>query len=412
MLARRHAIAVHDFALGRIFPDRLTTSRHRRYRELAERMLQVYRDGRGQTRRALHQAIGRLLGDEPDCPQRRIDSFCKLLDEVAEFRRYGSVEAAALRRSVFLASAASHPLVDAPDAIFRHTRREVTRRLAQKLERPWYEIERDLFADVWEFHRLEHFAGYPDGPALLSRYNVAQQQAALFDAISMTVDAGRDFKIILRYAKLAGLMHTVLRAADGRYHFHFDGPVSALRKTSRYGAAMARFLPALIACRDWTMQAVIKRRRAPPLNLQLSSEDKLSSPFPPPAEFDSRVEARFAAEWGDGPRDGWTLHREGEVLCRDQRVFIPDFTLRHRDGRCVLFEIIGYWTPEYLQKKLATLRFFSEARILLAIVRQHGAVAAQLPSETIVYKSAIRVDDVLDRVRRFARPDGGDPQQV
>ena len=65
----------------------------------------------------------------------------------------------------------------------------------------------------------------------------------------MTVWASDDFKTILRYAKLARLMHTIVRTGEGRYRFRFDGPASVLRHTRRYGAAMARFLPALIACR-------------------------------------------------------------------------------------------------------------------------------------------------------------------
>jgi hypothetical protein len=68
-----------------------------------------------------------------------------------------------------------------------------------------------LYADVMQFQPLREFVGYPDGAALLSRYNVAQVQAALYRAVSMTVEATDDFKTILRYAKLARLMHEIKR---------------------------------------------------------------------------------------------------------------------------------------------------------------------------------------------------------
>jgi len=62
------------------------------------------------------------------------------------------------------------------------------------------------------YQELEEFTGYPDAAAFLSRYNVAQLQACLYRAESMTVTAARDLKTILRYAKLAKLLHEITRS--------------------------------------------------------------------------------------------------------------------------------------------------------------------------------------------------------
>lgn len=83
MLTRELALAEYDFAGSRILPERLTTGRHRRYREYAERMLAVYRDGIGRTRRELHRLVHEVFAEEPDCPQKRIDAFSKLLDDAS-----------------------------------------------------------------------------------------------------------------------------------------------------------------------------------------------------------------------------------------------------------------------------------------------------------------------------------------
>ena len=40
---------------------------------------------------------------------------------------------------------------------------------------------------------------------------------------------------------------------------------------------------------------------------------------------------------------------KAKFLHRGQKVFVPDFVFRHSDGRTVLIEIVGFWTPEYLQ---------------------------------------------------------------
>jgi predicted nuclease of restriction endonuclease-like RecB superfamily len=403
VLTREHAIAEYDFERRRVLPDRLTRSVHHQYLECAEQMLRAYRAGIGRTRRELHQAVWGILANEPDCPPRRIEALAKLLDDRSTFQRDRRGRAAALRREVFRLAASSHPLVRRSDRLFGHAECEVKAAIAAQLGRTWDEIDRELFADVIDFHRLAAFEGYADGAALLARYNVAQVQVALFGAVSMTVRARDDFKTILRYAKLARLMHRIRQAAPGEYTIVLDGPASVLRQSRRYGVAMARFLPALVACRGWRMRAEIRRRGGTPFWLDLAAEDGLSSHLPPPDEFDSALEEGLARRWGPEPREGWRLVREGEILHRHQQVFIPDFLLRHEDGRTALLEIIGFWTPEYLQQKLETLRAFPDQRILLAVAEPAKKVLEGLPHEVIPFKSAVPVEMVLERLRGLER---------
>jgi predicted nuclease of restriction endonuclease-like RecB superfamily len=224
----------------------------------------------------------------------------------------------------------------------------------------------------------------------------------------MTVWAGDDFKTILRYAKLARLMHTIERQSSGQYVFRFDGPSSVLRPSRRYGVAMAKFLPALLACRDWRMQATIRHRRSNWQNLfRLSPADGLQSHLPSRNEFDSALEENFANRWGTEPREGWSLIREGEVLHSNQKVFVPDFVFQHQSGLRVLMEVVGFWTPEYLAAKLKTLRVFQDRNILLVISNTldlpgdeaQDATYRKLTVDSIRYKTSIRIDDVLDRLR-------------
>lgn len=405
MLTREHAIAAYED--GRVMPDRLDRRRHIQYRSYAERMLSIYRRGFGRTRRELHAAVREVFAREQDCPLRRIAAFCKLLDDAGEYDDDRRGEAAELRRQVFRLAARSHPLVAAADRLFAKDEGQVKAEIAAVLGLSWSDSDARLFADISECHRLKEFAGFVDAAALLARYNVAQVQAALFDAVEMTVWARDDFKTILRYAKLARLLHTIrLEGADG-YVFRFDGPASLLRSTHRYGAALARFLPALVACRSWRMHAVV-RRRGWAHRLELSPADGLTSHLPPPDEFDSSLEQTFAERWGDGPREGWTLVREGEVLHHEQRVFVPDFVLRHADGRRVLLEIVGFWTPEYLQAKLKTLRLFRERQVVIALAAtpRQAAFDAEFAAagQLIRFKSSLTVKAVLEHLRLMILP--------
>src|SRR6185436_284597 len=103
---------------------------------------------------------------------------------------------------------------------------------------------------------------------------------------------------------------------------------------------------------EWRMQGNIRRPGiATGLHLKLGAQDGLHSHVPVNEEFDSDLEAEFAAKWGNEPRDGWRLTRESEILSTGQKVFVPDFVFHHESGRSVYFEIVGFWTPEYLQAK-------------------------------------------------------------
>jgi hypothetical protein len=361
-------------------------------------MLDIYAGGVGQSRRQLHRAVRAVFENEPDCPARRIEAFCKLLDDRSEFEQDRGGKAAQLRRKVFRMAANRHPLLRRADRLFGSEEAAVKAEIAQEIGRPWEEIDADLFSDVFEFRRLKSFEGYENAQALLARYNVAQVQVALFDAESMTVWTTDDFKAILRYAKLARLMHSVQQHGKHGYAIRFDGPASVLRTTRRYGVAMARFLPALVACRQWRMHAVLRtRRRGWTVALDVSADEGLTSHVPAPDDFDSSVEETFAAKWGEEPREGWRLVREGGILCHRQKVFVPDFLFRHEDGRTVLMEIIGYWTPEYLEAKQATLRLFQDQRILLAVARQAQQRFPEMPN-TVPYKTVVPVKAVLGKL--------------
>jgi predicted nuclease of restriction endonuclease-like RecB superfamily len=394
MLTKEHAIA--EYKNNEIKPDRLVQKIHTNYPGYAEQMVGVYKEGTGKTRRELHKAVHKIFEDEPDCPVRRIDAFCKLLDDACVYSRDIPGKAANLRKKVFRLSAGFHPLVKQVNRFFENSETDVKAKIAVETGKTWEDIERDLFADVTEYHRLIKFAAFDPARGLLSRYNVAQLQAALYRAVEMVVWAGKDFKTILRYAKLARLMHTIERLSGGAYRIRFDGPASVLRNTRRYGVSMAKFLPALIACDGWRMWAKIAtRRKGYYVSLNISSKDKFKSNLPSFEDFDSSVEEGFAEKWGDETRSGWSLIREGEILWKGQKVFLPDFALLHEDGRAVLLEIVGFWTPQYLKEKVKTLQVFEEHNILLAVAESLVDKLPPMPMQVITYKKSILLKDVL-----------------
>jgi predicted nuclease of restriction endonuclease-like RecB superfamily len=394
MLTKEHAIAVYDRT--RIIPDCLTPKNHPKYPDFAQQMVEIYQSGIGRSRRDLHQEVRMLFANEPDCPPRRIDAFCKLLDDASVYSCDIPGKAAKLRREVFRLASTFHPLVVRKDRFFENCEREVKNKIAAQLGKSWDHIELNLFADVIDNHKLTRFKGFENSRELLTRYNVGQLQVALFNAAEMVVQATDDLKTIIRYAKLARLMHTIEQLSDGVYRIRFNGPASVLRQTRRYGVSMAKFLPSLLSCRNWSMKARLEtRRKGFYVNLELSHYDRFKSYLPAREEFDSKVEENFAEKWGDETRSGWRLLRESEMIWKDQRVFFPDFVLQHDDGRKVLLEIVGFWTPEYIQEKAKTLKIFHDYHILLAAAETVAERIPKLHIPVITYKSTLLLKDVL-----------------
>jgi len=364
MLTSAQSIVRYDFRDGTVAPDRLTRAADRHYLAAARSMLSLYRRGEGATRRTLHRRVDTILDRLGDCPPRRAAAFCKLLDDLGEYRSAAGT-ARTLRERVFEFGARFHPLVERREGIFDSAVDEVRRRAAEAIGRPWKEIEADLFADVLELQRLESFPGDWPPEKLLSLYNTAQTQAALFRATRVRIDAAKDFKTILRHAKLAGLMHRIrpLRVGDrDGYRFLFDGPQSGLRETTRYGVRFAAMLPKLLTCEGWQLIAEVLGPRQQPFRLKVSPADGLRGVLERDAAFDSGLEQDIDAWWHRDPIEGWTWKRESELLVCGQTVMTPDFVLRHqRHARRIFVEVVGYWTPEYLEEKCRRLRQFLDA---------------------------------------------------
>ena len=159
-------LAIAEYDSGQIKPDRLTRTRHSHYSSLAESMLSIYRNGVGRMRQQLRTSIHRLFENELDCPTRRIDAFCKLLDERATYDKDKRGKAAELRKKVFRLAAVKHPLVTSPDRLFESSEQVVKQQIANELGMSWGQIERALFADVMQFHRLKEFEGYASAGAI------------------------------------------------------------------------------------------------------------------------------------------------------------------------------------------------------------------------------------------------------
>lgn len=95
----------------RVEPDRLKTQTHAHYPFLAAQLLEIYQNGAGKMRSELWEAVRGVFHAEADCPSRRIQAFCSLLDEKSDFGGRVGADVARKRMRIFELAAARHPLV-------------------------------------------------------------------------------------------------------------------------------------------------------------------------------------------------------------------------------------------------------------------------------------------------------------
>ena len=262
----------------------------------------------------------------------------------------------------------------------------------------------------------------PDPNSLLQRFDLAQAQGMLYRAFSLTITAHRNeparYKQLLKYTKLFGLMVTVEGDADIGFTLTMDGPTSLFSGTTRYGLALAKFLPALLHVTRWDLSAALKPRKDlawtdpndEEWSFQLTSEDGYVSHYKEPKDHDSALESGFAERFGKLVTP-WVLEREVDLVPVPGGVIIPDFRLLHPDGRSVLVEIVGYWRPEYLKKKFELLRKSGRTDVIVAVserlnLEKAGVKTGDFGERVVFFKGVLNPKVVLELAETIGRTGG------
>jgi predicted nuclease of restriction endonuclease-like RecB superfamily len=134
------------------------------------------------------------------------------------------------------------------------------------------------------------------------------------------------------------------------------------------------------------------RLQRPRLTLQLGTGDPIF-PSSSPRRYDSLLEERFAREFRR-LAPGWDVIREPEPIAAASTLIFPDFALQHRSDptRRWFLEIVGFWTADYVARKLALYRSARLSNLILCIDEQRNCAEADLPSGARVVRYRRRVD--------------------
>ena len=384
---------VHGDAVTPIYLDA-----NGKYLAVAEQIVAAFRSCVGGTAGQLDETLDEMSGNAPDFKVYR--GLAKVMDAYVTAQPPSELDAQELRMLVFAAAAQDRPIVRASDLLFTKTASDKLGQIAADRGITQPKLESSLYADLKENQIIRGLDASVTGVDLIERYNTALAQAMLYRATRMIVDVGDSYRTVFKYIKLARLMHSIRPHGDG-YRIDIDGPLSLFSSVERYGIAMAKLLPAVLKCENWRLAAKVNVDGQEKL-FRLSPRNGLKSHYRDEPVFDSAPEEAFFAKFARNKKSKWRIEREGSVLDLKDTVMIPDFKFTHADGRVVHLEIVGFWTPEYLEKKLDKLGRVRGESVVVAVPESMNCSTERFPGAVISYKSRLLIKDVLPALEAAA----------
>ncbi len=332
---------------NRITP-RLLKTNDAGYLRDAEILIKIFEDFAGKTRGELERELEEYVGTGTD--YRILRGFIKLLVDRSEFETSSVAEPSAIRQKVFLEAGKFQPVL--PDS---KQKIEVLQTVADEFQIDAETVFANLYADLSAQQKLISFETITP-PDLLDRYNLAQAQALLYKCVEMKINIApsdaKNYRSIFGWIKHFGLIHMVVgNAADG-YEITLTGAASLFNRSQKYGIRMAVFLPALLLCASWKMSAEIAQKEGGTVFYELSSEQReLNSCYFDEPEYENSDIEKLKKNWEKSAAD-WELAENKEVIDLGRTAFIPDFVLVASSGAKIYLDVMGFWTPKSLKKRL------------------------------------------------------------
>jgi predicted nuclease of restriction endonuclease-like RecB superfamily len=372
---------------------------------LATEGIACFQKSVGGTKGELDRELAMFEGDSPDYKIKR--GFAHLLsNHFSTFEIVSPLEPVELRQRVFASAAPLVPLPVNRSSVIQ----SLATRLGQELGREVFsdEIEKGLYADLIENRVLVRFDP-PTPEALIHRFNLSQVQGIFYRASHIVIHVHRndpgEYKYLFRYLKLFRLMTYIEGDADTGFTITIDGPTSLFKPNTRYGIEIAKIIPALLHVTRWSLEARLQYKdtysgQVKKQNFHLDNDCGLVSHYSPSQPYDSLLEESFAKRWSQLNTE-WRLEREVDLVPLPGSVMIPDFRLVHPDGRDFLLEIVGYWRPEYLQKKFRQARSSEAKNLILAVserlnLEKAGVKFQDLPARVIWFKDKLSPRAVVE----------------
>jgi uncharacterized protein len=345
-------------------------------------------------REELDAALAEYIGTGTD--YRILRGLIKLLTDRCTFAVSRNVEPGDIRRALFFKAKAHHPV-----SASEHVRQQVIVETARELACSPDELIANLYADLPDNQRLIDFQE-PAADELIDNYNLAQAQALLYRCVEMRLwiepQEAASYRQLFEAIKAYRLVHQIMGSAERGYEIRLTGPVAMFHRSQKYGIQMSVFLPALLLCKGWRMQAEIESKFGGSVFFELASRDtRLRSTSLETKASENPLAEKLKTSWAKTASD-WTIAESRKVIDLGESAMAPDFVLTHVDGRRVYLEVMGFWTPRYLTERLQEFtraRFNDFILVVSEELRGSRENPTNLPANVLVCKTSLNAKEVL-----------------
>jgi predicted nuclease of restriction endonuclease-like RecB superfamily len=406
---------------GRIVPSYIDPG-EARWQLAAEQLLELYRGQDGRTRGELEADVEEAFGGDVGAIVHR--GLAKLLEDRCEFEVVSGQPPEKIREVVFrlaarerLAGTTEYSVLSTQYSVpstqsgglSTASQRDATLRLAAlELDMTPETVEQGLFADLKSEQRLTTFTD-TTAERLIHRYNVALAQSVLLRSTRVEVTIYKEkparYRQLLRAIKFHRLICDMKRTGSESCRLILDGPLSLFTATQKYGVQLANFLPTLLLCRQFELDAELRwGPERKPRAFRLSSDDGLVTHAADTGTYVPPELTMFVELFRKRVED-WEITEETDVLPLGDGYWVPDFRLTQRtSGKTVLLEVLGFWRRASAERHLERLRQFAPMPFLLAVSDQlhiDDAALEKLPAGIHRFRQMPLPDDVARLAREL-----------
>ncbi|UCG36856.1 MAG: DUF790 family protein [Candidatus Bathyarchaeota archaeon] len=383
-------------AKGKIYP--LYADLDDKNLRLAEKLMKLFQDHVGKRKGELLDEIAAF--EIAGFDYRLVRGLSMILQRLCSFEQESAVDPQHARRAIF--EEASKSGLVATDEV----RVEILKRVAKQIDVSLDHLTQSFYADLDEELVLRDFEAVSVAE-LLKRYNLSLTQTLLFKATFINVEVSDRWKEILRQIKFRGLMYSA-ETRDGTFHITVEGPLSMFKLTRRYGTSIAKILPTIVQSNRWMIFGNVVRggefgKRVYKIRLTSAQVGERIRPAAvlenmSDIRFDSSVEERFFRDF-QALHSGWRITREPSPLIAGRHVLIPDFSFE-KAGIKVYIEIVGFWTREYLERKLKKLQLIKGIDMLVVADEKLACdKLRRLKGRVIFYKNKVPLRPILNYLK-------------
>jgi predicted nuclease of restriction endonuclease-like RecB superfamily len=390
-----------NFRRGDKILPRLIKTDDAGYLRDATNLIEIYDDFLNKTRGELESELEEYVGTGTD--YRILRGLIKLLNDRCEFETAAPAEPEEIRRKVFLEAKKFQPVL--PDS---ENKREILELAAEEFGSDAQMIFANLYADLSAQQKMTKFESIAPQD-LLERYNLAQAQALLYKCVEMKIrvapsDAA-NYRSIFGWIKHFGLIHSIIGNPTNGYEIRLTGAASLFHRSQKYGVQMSVFLPALLLCKNWKMSAEISQREKGNAFYELTSEQtELTSCYFDEPEYENPDLQKLLKNWEKAATD-WVLKENRQVIDLGKTAFVPDLVLISPDDKeKVYLDVLGFWTPKSLQKRLEEFAAANFTKFILAASQElRGSREEPLwTSENVVfYKTKIEPIIIMEMAQNL-----------